>query len=69
MKEYDLRRFWIGREGLPYRYQYSSWRRDNKGIQKWVSVDWSRNNRVTSYKVRCTNFVHMYIGFSEDRRI
>jgi hypothetical protein len=66
MKDYDSRRYQIGEDRISSRDQYRSGRRENKGNHKWVSVDWSCNNRVTPYRVFHIVFVHVYVGFIGD---
>jgi hypothetical protein len=68
-KDLCLRKFWIGGEGISSRDQYRSGRRENKHSGKWVSADWSRNSRITSYGVCRTVFVHVYTSSSEDKHV
>jgi hypothetical protein len=57
----------IGGEGIPSRHWYKSRKREIRGNCKWVSKDWSRNNRVTPYRVFSTIFMHVYVGFSGNK--
>jgi hypothetical protein len=68
-KDFYSRRSWIGGEGISSRDQYRSGTRENRGNRKCVSTKWSRNNKVTLYELCHTTFVHVYTGFSGDKRI
>jgi hypothetical protein len=68
-KDLCLRKSWIGGEGISSRDQYRSGRRENRHSGKWVSADWSRSSKITSYGVCRTVFVHVYTSSSEDKHV
>jgi hypothetical protein len=78
-KDFFSRRSWIGGEGISSRDQYRSGRRENRGNHKWVSTDWSHNNRVMSYGVFVQSLCvhvhgfqwrkHVYMGFLKERHV